>query len=962
MFSPSAGNTKGSSANIYKCNNCDYFTENKFDIGQHLDGVHPQCNENDFSVIPTGEAMTLASKAGGGDASTPTPTEKDFGCDDDIKSERMDADNSEDDFNMSTNEIDAGEHMSADDLRNMSAGFSMLCPLCQDPFTDKKSLEKHVMTIHSVNSDGLARLLNLVDTSHWLNSNSGSGGAMGASKVGKSPGSSASSCADSNDIECVTCGTSFKSMSDLLMHANELQHFQLTGSNNDMCMCILRACQQQFNSLSGMLSHFKDCHMNAVISERHVYKYRCKLCSLAFKTQEKLNVHSLYHTMREATKCHLCSRNFRSLASLQKHMEQFHQNSSGGVISANSPITSPNLDKSSEYDDYPIAASPASSTKQDDSEIMEIQRSNSAAADDQSSISTEMISETNDLDEYLNSQMMAEDNYNDPTRKFKCTKCKMAFLSQSYLQQHYKSNVHRRNSEKLSNYPLEKYLDPNRPFKCETCRESFTQKNILLVHYNSVSHLHKKKQSESITPSTSPTITAAGTSSSAVEFDRRSVEFDRKSVDFDRKSVEFNEMEGEMQKRKCSPDNDYDSPKKRFKCDICKVAYVQGSTLDIHMRSVLHQTRACRLQEQQQLQQFQNQLQQQQQQSSPNLLLSTSHDLNSQLGSISPTPSTLSGTGNADLNETAVANALKAANSPKFNNQICKTLLENFGYDIVKQFNEINKSQQSSNDTAARIASNQAAANFFLNDASLNASASLAQSLAANMHTPNSGNGDKYFCRHCKKIFSSVFVLKSHCEEVHNEKVPLEFLEKFAEKFKNYYMEGGDASGSNAEAADNEILDFSAKKSTPELPKVKSESNLPQPLVSPAESLSKLAEQSSQALQLQHLSQQLNIDPATLAQKMMEQNLAAAANFPQAFGMPGGLQGLQNLQSLQGLPGLQGLQGLQNLQNLPNLSGNAPLNTLDMINLMQFHQLLSLNFMNLAPPLIFGATGAAAAA
>lgn len=54
-----------------------------------------------------------------------------------------------------------------------------------------------------------------------------------------------------------------------------------------------------------------------------------------------------------------------------------------------------------------------------------------------------------------------------------------------------------------------------------------------------------------------------------------------------------------------------------------------------------------------------------------------------------------------------------------------------------------------------------------------------------------------------------------------------------------------------------------------------------------------------------------------------------------------------------------GLQGLQNLQNLPNLSGNPSLNTIDMINLMQFHQLLSLNFMNLAPPLIFGAAAAA---
>ena len=40
-----------------------------------------------------------------------------------------------------------------------------------------------------------------------------------------------------------------------------------------------------------------------------------------------------------------------------------------------------------------------------------------------------------------------------------------------------------------------------------------------------------------------------------------------------------------------------DNEAKPFKCNICKVAYSQGSTLDIHIRSVLHQTKASKLQE-----------------------------------------------------------------------------------------------------------------------------------------------------------------------------------------------------------------------------------------------------------------------------------------------------------------------------------------------------------------------------
>lgn len=107
-------------------------------------------------------------------------------------------------------------------------------------------------------------------------------------------------------------------------------------------------------------------------------------------------------------------------------------------------------------------------------------------------------------------------------------------------------------------------------------------------------------------------------------------------VDYDAEIVPVGE------KRKLSSDADYDSPRKRFKCDICRVAYAQGSTLDIHMRSVLHQTRACR-QEQQ------------------------------KVGGT--TPEQQNGQG-----------LVSGANSQ--NSQMYKQLLENFGFDIVRQFNE----------------------------------------------------------------------------------------------------------------------------------------------------------------------------------------------------------------------------------------------------------------------------------
>ncbi|XP_036305160.1 zinc finger homeobox protein 2 isoform X1 [Pipistrellus kuhlii] len=102
---------------------------------------------------------------------------------------------------------------------------------------------------------------------------------------------------------------------------------------------------------------------------------------------------------------------------------------------------------------------------------------------------------------------------------------------------------------KTTNFALDKFLDPARPYKCTVCKESFTQKNILLVHYNSVSHLHKMKKAAA-----DPSGPARGEAGSAPATTAAT-----------------------------------DKP---FKCTVCRVSYNQSSTLEIHMRSVLHQTRS----------------------------------------------------------------------------------------------------------------------------------------------------------------------------------------------------------------------------------------------------------------------------------------------------------------------------------------------------------------------------------
>jgi AT-binding transcription factor 1 len=139
-----------------------------------------------------------------------------------------------------------------------------------------------------------------------------------------------------------------------------------------------------------------------------------------------------------------------------------------------------------------------------------------------------------------------------------------------------KSNSNSSTGGNSFSYSLEKYMDPNRPFKCDVCKESFTQKNILLVHYNSVSHLHRLKKTmqeqQNQSNSASTSTPEKNSKSSALEALLGNIRGDKKST-------------GE------------EDEVKPYKCNICKVAYTQGSTLDIHIRSVLHQTKAAKLQE-----------------------------------------------------------------------------------------------------------------------------------------------------------------------------------------------------------------------------------------------------------------------------------------------------------------------------------------------------------------------------
>ncbi|NXJ13986.1 ZFHX3 protein, partial [Odontophorus gujanensis] len=371
------------------------------------------------------------------------------------------------------------------------------CPLCQDMLNNKIHLQLHLTHLHSVSPDCVEKLIMTVTTPEVMMPSSMFLPATTPEKDG-------SSITEEQGKQPELSEDSGKSLlpSEGAEHSGEPKSTpadQSSAREDSGFLCWKKGCNQVFKSSAALQTHFNEVHAKRPqlpVSDRHVYKYRCNQCSLAFKTIEKLQLHSQYHVIRAATMCCLCQRSFRTFQALKKHLETSHlelseadiQQLYGGLL-VNGDLLA--MGDPSLAEDHTIIV------EEDKEEESDLEDKQSPTGSDSGSVQ--------------------EDSGSEPKRA-------LPF-------------------RKGPNFTMEKFLDPSRPYKCTVCKESFTQKNILLVHYNSVSHLHKLKRAlqESATGQPEPT---------------------------------------------SSPDN------KPFKCNTCNVAYSQSSTLEIHMRSVLHQTKA----------------------------------------------------------------------------------------------------------------------------------------------------------------------------------------------------------------------------------------------------------------------------------------------------------------------------------------------------------------------------------
>ncbi|XP_031149400.1 zinc finger homeobox protein 3-like [Sander lucioperca] len=261
------------------------------------------------------------------------------------------------------------------------------------------------------------------------------------------------------------------------------------------------------------------------LTDRHGYRFRCSRCSLAFPTQEKLQLHWQYHAMRAATECPLCSRQCRSQEALQRHMQNTHSqlDNTQGQNTLLPPHTTQYMEhtKSSVQQDFSLSPQVGQEAGEHEDEEIEEEALGMEEKEEQK----EEV-KLNDKD-MVGEVDGGEENLIEPEKEIISEPTSSSFVKKS------------------SNPTMDRYLDPTRPYKCTICSESFTQKTILLVHYNSVSHLHRARRA----------LQDSGTGVAAPEAPR-------------------------------GPDP------RPYRCRLCGVGYSQSSTLDIHLRSVLHQTRA----------------------------------------------------------------------------------------------------------------------------------------------------------------------------------------------------------------------------------------------------------------------------------------------------------------------------------------------------------------------------------
>ncbi|KAK1884876.1 Zinc finger homeobox protein 4 [Dissostichus eleginoides] len=300
------------------------------------------------------------------------------------------------------------------------------CPLCQDVLSNKIHLQLHLTHLHSVAPDCVEKLIMNVVGPDTATPNNTMHPQTGQDKVLSSMDSSTSltdgSGKSQGNISKDELNNQDKNELDLQAEelkppkeaseapgwkrASGLGHDSKSPDTLQDHLSELQRLQQQQQQLS--------------VSDRHVYKYRCNHCSLAFKTMQKLQIHSQYHAIRAATMCSLCQRSFRTFLALKKHLETGHPELSEaevqqliGNLPLNGDIT--------ESEARALEEAQAFEHDLDKDDEMDQEEKPSPTESDSGSLLDEMGSEPKRTLPFRKGPNFTMEKFLDPSRPYKCT-------------------------------------------------------------------------------------------------------------------------------------------------------------------------------------------------------------------------------------------------------------------------------------------------------------------------------------------------------------------------------------------------------------------------------------------------------------------------------------------------------------------------------------------------------------
>ncbi|XP_071958379.1 zinc finger homeobox protein 3-like [Antedon mediterranea] len=537
--------TVNSVSKRFHCTLCNYSTKGKMNLMQHVQSLqHLRKEQDDDSPSPAIAPPSPSSAEGALDLSKkdkPSPTgidAKDSADESQTTSQLAELE----DQNSNNNQIyncRYCKYSSTDQQRITAHVLSqhsikppalLRCSLCQEICTNKINLEVHLMESHSVSRECIQRLISALDFG------SQSGSATPVSQPQTLPETAATESierppSNSRDSPCYEdSGDTYRCQKCHLKFANiDL----LYDHQNDTCPLT----EQETPGGPGFLCWKKGCNQ---------YFKSASVLQMHFK-----EIHAKKHQLQQNYKfyCSQCNQSFPTEERLELHAQQ-HLLKEATICSIcqQNFHTLGALRRHLENDHLELSKGDLLKFVNAISDTEKFSNSLEEAPEpevDENAPESPKMEGSSSIDSIFASwneaaEKPTDESYTDPVKKFKCHRCHYGFRLQSELSSHNKTLLHRRGDRIPYTLPVvDKFNNPNRPFKCDVCRESFTQKSILLVHLNSVSHLHKLN----------------------------------KTLCTD--VVDMEQM----------PELQQDKP---YKCEVCKVAYSQSTTLDIHMRSVLH--------------------------------------------------------------------------------------------------------------------------------------------------------------------------------------------------------------------------------------------------------------------------------------------------------------------------------------------------------------------------------------